>query len=230
MTFLVAQAPVTRHTYYPEAKETPDEARERYEAISEAIQHVVYDPAETPLFKGSDGRARTAAVIESTMWHESAFRKDVDLGLGKHGVGDSGTSWCLMQVQVGHMKKNGHTEHRIIPTPDGAWAWTTDLTKGYGGEDLVTDREACVRVGLHILRVSFRACHDKPVTQWLSLYASGSCEMGHSASELRMGFAMKWFATHRPGFHDADVMTPPASFLTSTAKPHMISDLPPLTE
>ncbi len=213
LAFITTQAPPTRPTYYPEAKETPEEALVRYQGIAEGIKDVVYDPDEAPLFKGPDGRARTAAVVESIMSHESFFRKDVDFGLGKSGVGDGGKSWCLMQVQLGKMV-NGHTERRIVTLPNGSWRYAKDKEEGWGGEDLVADRTKCIRAGLHIVRVSFLACAALPVKQWLDVYASGTCDQGQAESEHRMGLAINWFASHRPTFHDADIHWEPPSATT----------------
>lgn len=226
LAFLTTQAPPTRKAYYAEAQETPAEATARYTSIASDIRDVVFDPAESPLFKGSSGRARTASVVESIMLHESGFRKDVDYGLGKSGVGDSGTSWCMMQVKLGHMV-NGHTEKRIIPTPDGGFLYTTDLTKGYGGEDLIADRKACIRAGLHIVRRSFGACSRQPIAHWLDSYASGSCDAGQVESERRMGLAINWFGAHKPSFQDADVHVAPAPpvILSATAPQVGVTDL-----
>jgi hypothetical protein len=220
---MTTQAPPTRPAYYPEAKETPAEATARYTEIAEAMRDVAYDPAEAPLFKGPDGRARTVNLIESIALHESQFRKDVDYGLGKSGVGDGGTSWCMMQVKLGHMK-DGHTEKRIILTPDGGIKFTTDPTQGYGGEDLVANRRACIRAGLHIVRLSFGACaRSQTVAHWLDAYASGTCDHGQRESEHRMGLAMNWYASHKPTFTDADVHVTPQQdvILTSTAATNM---------
>jgi hypothetical protein len=226
LAFLTTQAPPTRKAYYPEAQETPTEATARYVSIASDIRDVVYDPAESPLFKGPNGRARTASIVESIMLHESGFRKDVDYGLGKSGVGDSGTSWCMMQVKLGHMVA-GHTEKRIIPTPDGGFRYTTDLTQGYGGEDLVADRKACIRAGLHIVRRSFGACSgSQPISHWLDSYASGSCTGGQPESEHRMGLAINWYAAHKPTFQDADVhVTLQPVILTTIARQNGIAEL-----
>jgi hypothetical protein len=218
LAFLTTQAPPSRPSYYPEAQETPAEATARYTSIASDIRDIVYDPAESPLFKGPNGRAQTASIVESIMLHESGFRKDVDYGLGKAGVGDGGTSWCLMQVKLGHMK-DGHTEKRIIPTPDGGFRYTTDPTQGFGGEDLISNRKACIQAGLHIVRRSFGACSRMPIKQWLDSYASGSCEGGQDASERRMGLAINWFAAHKPSFQDSDIhVTSQPIILTTTAR------------
>lgn len=60
-----------------------------YPATAQAIADVV--TAEEPLFAGSDGRERTAAVLVSLAWFESTFKPGA--------VGDHGRSHGLYQVQ-----------------------------------------------------------------------------------------------------------------------------------
>lgn len=207
VAFIVTQAPAGRPQFIPEAKETVPEAEARYESIAKDIAAVVYDPSEAPLFKGPDGRIKTAAVILSIMTHESGFRKDVDLGKGGLSKGDSGQSWCLMQVRLG-AASGGKTWQRIIlDDADGTFHFAFDGKTGLGGEDLVRDRKNCVRAGLHIMRRSF-SCPKLPVLNMLNLYASGSCDKGYEASERRMGLALRWFNGHKPDFDDAQVTAP----------------------
>jgi hypothetical protein len=124
--------------------------RARYTEIASDLAAVVYDPAEQPLFYGDDGRAKTALVLASIAAHESTFRPDVDDGRKR---GDSGNSWCLMQMHIGA----GRT------------------IEGWNGHDLVSDRRNCFRAGLHIAQWSFRFCKAFPVQERLSAYASGRC-------------------------------------------------------
>src|ERR1700722_15641150 len=126
----------------------PDRAR--YTEIARDLAAVVYDPAEAPLYDGSDGRAKTALLLASIAAHESTFRKDVEDGRAR---GDGGTSWCFMQLHIGSGK----------------------TLEGGGGEDVTSDRQRCFRAGLHIARESFRMCKGFPVDEMLSAYASGQC-------------------------------------------------------
>src|SRR6266567_3614595 len=79
-----------------DAVESPEDGKARYAEIARAAAKVAYDPATKPLFAGPKGRAATLALMLSVAWHESGFRKDVDLGVGKHARG-SGTDSCLLQ-------------------------------------------------------------------------------------------------------------------------------------
>ncbi len=57
-----------------------------------AVDQVVRD--EPPLFKGVDGRQRTAALLVSLAWFESRFRGDAE--------GDHGQSLGLYQISRAH--------------------------------------------------------------------------------------------------------------------------------
>src|ERR1700677_4658561 len=130
---MISWSPPVEHEYYEPREETVA----RYVAIARTIAEVALDPAEPPLFGGPDGRAETALFIAAVAYYESGgYRRDVELGTGKHARGDSGRSWCLMQVNIG----GGRTVED----------WT--------GIDLVADRDKCIRAGLHRMRESFLHC------------------------------------------------------------------------
>lgn len=206
VSIIVSVAPIGRPQYVAEAKETDQETQARYESISKDLIDVVYDPSEKPLFSGPMGRAKTAEVILAIASFESGFRKDVDFGKGKFAKGDGGKSWCFMQVNLGQANANGKTTQRISVNPDGTFAFTTDPTKGYGGEDLVRDRKSCFRVGLAIIRTSFNSCGaGTDVKDKLKVYASGSCDKGQKESRLRMGLALRWMEQKKAPVDDAAV-------------------------
>jgi hypothetical protein len=154
------------------AEPKPDTA-ERYDSIAHDAMTVAFDEAEAPLFPGPNGRAQTALLMLSVASLESSFKQSVDYGAR---LGDHGRSFCLMQIRVG----NGKT------------------AEGYTGADLVTDRAKCFRTGLHILRGSFNACHNLPLEDRMSAYATGRCTPGEENSRLRVGRALGWWDTHAP--------------------------------
>lgn len=193
LSFMTKVAPPGRKVYYPEGQETVEDATTRYKAIANDIIYVVYNPKTKPLFKGPNGRSRTVSVILSVMFHESAFMRHVDYDLGKYSRGDSGQSWCMMQLRIGEgrtMKWN-LAEDRPI-------AWNDpkeDIFNGYTGEELIQNRQLCIGEGLKILRLSFSVCGKLPIEDRLRSYASGSCEKGADASHNRVRTAMQWFAS-----------------------------------
>src|SRR5262249_30979675 len=79
---MVAAVAPGRARFPREAVESEADGRSRYTAIARALADVALDPEEKPLFDGPTGRARTAAMLLALSYHESAWRRDVDLGLG----------------------------------------------------------------------------------------------------------------------------------------------------
>ncbi len=171
LSAMMAWAPVAGHDYYASREDTT----ERYEAIAHDLAEVALDPEEPPLFGGPQGRAQTALLMTSIAFFESGgFRRDVDLGFGPRSKGDSGKSWCLMQINVG----DGKTAER----------WT--------GRDLVEDRRKCFRAGLGRIRQSFALCHALPLVDRLSGYTKGRCEAADDASRRRLTRAMDFWEEH----------------------------------
>lgn len=158
---------------FPGWEETVAERRERFVAIASDLEAVVWDPETKPIFRGPNGRAKTAALIMAVAWHESGFARDVDLGpcwRGRRGDGtrcDSGRAACLMQI---------HADRGT--TPEG---WTL--------ADLFADRKKCFRAGLRLLRSSFGQCKANPWEHRLAAFASGRCDRGlaESAALIRLG-------------------------------------------
>ncbi len=189
---------------YQNARETPEAGLARYHAIARDVIAVTYDPSEAPLFPGPYGRAKTAATILSMSDFESGYRKDVDTGEGEDARGDGGKSWCLMQIQLG-VAVHGRTAIRI-KTDGPYFAWTTNRSEGWGGEDLVRDRQSCFRAALHIIRQSFAVCSSLPLNEKLSMYASGNCTDGRTASRIRMDQAIRWLAQVAPPLNDKQTL------------------------
>jgi hypothetical protein len=83
---MTAWSPLSQHHYVEGEAVTVA----RYQDIASSIAAVSLDPAEQPLFAGSDGRARTAVLLAAIASFESGgFRSDVawcsPSGLGDHG-------------------------------------------------------------------------------------------------------------------------------------------------
>jgi hypothetical protein len=169
---MVSWSPPGDHAYYERREET----LERYTAIARDIAAVALDPAEPPLFGGPQGRAQTALLLASVAFYESGgYRRDVDFGIGKRARGDSGRSWCILQVNIG----DGTTAER----------WT--------GRDLVDDRQKCLRVGLRRMRQSFEWCKAEAFMDRLSGYTTGRCVEGDDYSHRRMRRALEFWGAHR---------------------------------
>jgi hypothetical protein len=168
---MVTWSPPGDHDYYESREETLD----RYASIAHDIAEVALDPAEAPLFGGPHGRAQTGLLVASVAFYESGgYRRDVDMGIGKKARGDSGRSWCLMQVNIG----DGTTLE----------SWT--------GRDLVQERQKCLRVGLRRMRQSFAMCKDMAFIDRLSGYTTGRCTDEDDYSHRRMKRALQWWTEH----------------------------------
>jgi hypothetical protein len=167
-------------SFIKDAVETPDAGRARYEEIARAAVQVAYDPETRPVFGGPRGRAATVALLLSIAYHESGYRRDVDLGIGKLARG-SGKDSCLVQIRVGSGR-----------TPQG---WTH--------EDLVKDREKCFRAGLALIRKSFGACRKLDPLDRLSAYTRGRCVANERLSRSRIGRSKQ---APRPPIDDAAVL------------------------
>ena len=212
---MVAKAPLNRPHYIPEAKETSAETQARYEQIAADIVEVI--KTEKPLFKGVDGKIRTSSVILSVMFHESGFRRDVDLGLGKLARGDHGNSVCLMQLNIGkgHTAKWNRVQGRFALPSDSE----SDLEAGLSAGDILANRQRCIRHGLRLIRLSFASCGRMPQKDWLRVYTSGSCSGGEKESASRMGVALGWYQAHKPLFDDSSLTAPASPPSSPTENP-----------
>ena len=204
--FMIKNAPPGRPTYFEQARESKDEALERYNEIADAIIEAVYDPNQKAMFSGPTGRSRTASLLLGIMLWETGFRRDVDYGLGKYGRGDHGKSWCLMQIQIGDGKTqswNTKVGRAAKPGDD-----PDDIQVGHSGPELISNRSLCIAEGMRIVRTSFGSCRTQPLEYRLSAYASGSCDKGQEKSRQRVGTGMSWFQNSKNlrTFKDADLV------------------------
>ncbi len=170
---MLSASPPGRSRVVDEAIESAAQGKARYTAIARAIAKVSLDPKELPLFEGKQGRARTAALMLAISFHESTWRRDVDLGIGPRALG-GGRYWCMMQVAVDQGK-----------TPEG---WT--------GKQLVLSRERCFRRGLHILQRGKRYCRERGGSSFINHYASGYCDRGGKAVARRLRTYRRWLKKH----------------------------------
>src|SRR5262245_33047462 len=100
VAIMIKAVPPGKYLEPPENVETDADARARYEAIAGAAAEVALDPNERSVFPGDDGRRMTAALLLSLSMYESGWKRDVDLGIGKHNKPIRATRqyWCIMQV------------------------------------------------------------------------------------------------------------------------------------
>ena len=167
----------------------------RYARIAWVALDVAYDPAEKPLFEGPKGRAKTALQLLAIAGFESSYREDVQMGTKRGKAGDA----CLMQIipaSAGIKKK------RMQMTPL-MYKWSEPRTEP-GPEDITAealvgpDPHFCFRLGLHIVRESFKICGD------LSMYTNGKCNKEIKAKH-REQRAFQHYRMHPAPVADIDV-------------------------
>ena len=171
---MMVAAPPNRPQFEPAAIESVAQAQERYEGIAQSVAKVAFDPKETPI--PGTSRSYTASVLLSIAFHESSFRRDVDLGIGrmklaKSGWNDHGRSWCMMQVNLGTRQIPDER-----PGHEGSWREesSSQTAEGWWGTELLADREKCFRAGMHIVQRSW-GCRGGIQADALSKYAGGVC-------------------------------------------------------
>lgn len=126
------------------------------------IQQIVYEPQQVSWFGGPYGRAYEAALVTIISSEESGgYNLDVESGKRR---GDSGSSWCIMAINVGKGK----------------------TAEGWTGPDLVADRKKCLRAGLRLMRMSLNGCRKYGTQSGLSIYDTGSCIENESISVRRI--------------------------------------------
>jgi hypothetical protein len=183
LTAMLSWMPTKNH----QARETQDAAKTRYESIAADVAAVTLDPSEPALFQGSDGRVKTALVVLSVAFWESAFRVDVDSGQCKPPECDNGHAFTLWQL---------HPEDGFIFDGDvytfarnRSAAWRADhASEIFDGAALVRERKLAAKIALHMIRYSVKAAGS------LGIYTG---ERGNGPkAQTRMNHAVKWLKGH----------------------------------
>ena len=149
--------------------ETEQDARIRYESIAEDMANAI--EMSDPIFKGKDAKFREASLLTSIAFYESSgFRKDIDFGNVR---GDSGKSWCLMQINVANnYLKFGNN----------------DMQK-WKGSDLVSDRKKCFIAAIEAIKLSRKACYKLKESSSLSVYTTGKCIPNQKEAVYRWSYS-----------------------------------------
>jgi hypothetical protein len=183
VTAMMSWMPVRNHQF----RERPEATAARYESIAADVAAIVLDPSEPPIFQGDDGRVKTALLVSSVAFWESAFRVDVDSGTCKPPECDNGHAYSLWQL---------HPEDGFIFDGDGFTfsrnrtpAWRADHAADiFDGPAIVKDRKLAAKIALHILRYSMKNAHS------LAIY-TGEGGNGPKARQ-RLEHAVSWLRTH----------------------------------
>ncbi len=169
------------------ARESPEAASARYETIASDVATVTLDPAEPALFAGGDGRVKTALVVLSVAFWESAFRVDVDSGQCKPPECDNGHAFTIWQLHP----EDGFIFDRDVFTfaRNRPAQWRTDhASEIMDGPGLLRDRKLAAKVALHMIRYSVKNSGS------LAIYTG---ERGNGPkSQTRMNHAVQWLKAH----------------------------------
>jgi hypothetical protein len=135
--------------------------------VTQEVIDVAYDPTEAPLFKGPDGRARTAILLGVIATLETRLAAHVRQGRCKTGECDPNGSGGhdavgLMQIHVG--------EDGILLTQKGYRRCSRRDASCLHESDLIRHEEVAIRLALHMVRQSGLASYcgepvEGPVTQ-----------------------------------------------------------------
>jgi hypothetical protein len=149
-----------------------------YEETARAIAAVVAE--NEPLFVGSEGRERTAALLVALGWTESRYNPSA--------VGDQGRSVGLYQLFEPNM-----------PTREG-----------FRQGDILAHPLNATRVAYRMIRASFDACAHYPAAHRLAGYTGGSCtsEKAVDQSIFRLHLAAKILAAHPRDPNALEVVEP----------------------
>lgn len=150
--------------------ESEVDMKARYESIATDMAEVI--EKSKPIFNGKDAELRTAALLSSIAFYESGLRKDVDEGNAR---GDSGRSWCLMQINIG----NGH----VLVGDAEMKSWT--------GKDLVTDRKKCFAAAIEVVRASMKQCSHLKDGSVLGGYTTGKCIANEKTATSRWNLSQQ---------------------------------------
>ena len=208
LSTMVALAPPHRPHWEPTAQESYAQADARYLEIAETIVRGAFDPEIQPVFTGPSGRQDTAMLVVIWWNHESGFRRDVDLGLGRKrlaraGWNDYGRSWCMGQINLGRKPR---------PDPENLGQMIEESAsttpEGWSGRDLCDDRKKCLVATINVMRRSIGACRNLPLNERFSAYAAGNCESeaGKRISRFRMQQFWQWRGKNKPQHTDLEVV------------------------
>lgn len=170
--------------------------RETFDRTSTAIARA----SERSPLPGQDAN-KTAAILVSVAWFESRFQPDAEGDCDK--TNETGTcvkgskphSFCLLQIGESNFKGFRTTR-----------------------EEVQTNVDSCITVGLGLMNQSFRICASKPLPERLAQYAGGGpvCftkDEARKKSGSRMAKAV-WIYSHKappilpPRMAQDDVLTP----------------------
>jgi len=176
VAFWIAHSPAPVMAMHAKNGESPDDVRARFELEADALEQVVFDPAEPAV--SSRGKAYDAFFLGVIAWEETNMRADVERGdCGKPGnpLGDcdSGNASGLWQLHLGRSGAvlepgGGFTLLRTMPP---AWQ-AAHAGQAVTHLDVVASRTVSVRAALHFYRQA-GGCGPWSTCRWANAIARG---------------------------------------------------------
>ena len=187
--------------------EDPGEARARYERIASDIVSVAYSEDNPPLFKGNDGRLKTALILASIASFEGGYHKWVENGdcnspefqarqpKDRPRECDGGSAWSDWQIHMyNYVVKDGEmTQAQFLENSLAASdrEWMRDhKDEILHGKDLAADPRLAAQVAYYLVRYSTRS--------WKTLcsYTGEDCAGSQPKARLRLERAVSYLRAH----------------------------------
>jgi hypothetical protein len=193
------------HGYY--VTEDADEARARYERIASDITSVAFDEKNPPLFKGQDGRLKTAFALASIASFEGGYHKWVENGDCNspefqaqqkdrpRRECDGGAAWSNFQIHMynyvikdGELTQAQYLENSLA-AEDREWmrAHKDEIIRG---KDLAADPKLAVQIAYYLVRYSTRNFKT------LCSYTGEDCDGRQPKARERLDRAINYLKTH----------------------------------
>jgi hypothetical protein len=187
--------------------EDTEAARARYERIASEIVSVAFDEANSPLFKGDDGRLKTALALASIASFEGGYHRWVENGdcnskefqarqKEEHRAEcDGGAAWSIFQLHMyryvirdGEMTQAQYLENSLVPG-DRDWI-RQHQDEIIHGVDVVKDTRLAVLVAYYLVRYSTKNFKS------LCAYSGEDCAGTHPKATARLQRAAEYLRAH----------------------------------
>lgn len=201
------------HGYY--VTEDANEARARYEQIASDITSIALDEKNPALFKGEDGRLKTALALASIASFEGGYHKWVENGdcnssefqaLEKDRSWrecDGGAAWSNWQIHMyGYVIRNGELTQaqyleNSLAAEDREWM-KAHKDEIIHGKDLAADPKLAAQIAYYLVRYSTRNFKT------LCSYTGEDCDGRQPKAHERLARAIDYLKAH-PFVPEAEV-------------------------
>jgi len=203
--------------YY--VQEDQAQALARYEATARDIASVALDEDNVPLFRGSDGRVKTALLLAAIASFEGGYHKWVEDGVCNTAIFkkdhphecDGGHAWTNWQIHMyqyvikgGEMTQAQYLENSLDKA-DRDWIkeHKDDIIRP---EQLTQDKRLAALVAYYLARYSLRNF------QSLCSYSGEDCLGRHPKADQRKDRAVAYLRAH-PFTFETEPAAPPADLI-----------------